>query len=194
MLKQEYDNGDNDKDKCKVNKCISGCLPGDMQYLNNLLDINASFDLVYRTFKIGSRDACMYFIDGFCKDDIIQKILQYFMDITPENTPENVHDLSKQKIPYVEVDLTDEWQKIIDFLLSGVFVLLVDGYDKAVLIDSRTYPARSVAEPEKDKVLRGSRDGFVETIVFNTALIRRRIRSPQLHMEMMSAGKSLFPV
>ena len=53
----------------------------------------------------------------------------------------------------------------------------MEGYEKALLIDARTYPARSVSEPEKDKVLRGSKDGFVETVVFNTALIRRRIRS-----------------
>ena len=50
--------------------------------------------------------------------------------------------------------------------------LLIDGYREAVLIDARTYPARGVEEPEKDKVLRGSKDGFVETVVFNTALIR----------------------
>lgn len=61
------------------------------------------------------------------------------------------------------------------------------------MIDARTYPARSVGEPEKDKVLRGSKDGFVETIVFNTALIRRRIRSTQLRMEMLQAGKRPTP-
>ena len=54
--------------------------------------------------------------------------------------------------------------------------------------DCRTYPARGVAEPDKDKVLRGSRDGFVETLVFNTALIRRRIRDPQMTIEIMQAG------
>lgn len=48
---------------------------------------------------------------------------------------------------------------------------------------------RSVEEPEKDKVLRGSRDGFVETLVFNTALIRRRIRTPKLSMEILTTGK-----
>ena len=74
--------------------------------------------------------------------------------------------------------------------MSGVFALFVDGFDKCLLIDSRTYPARSVGEPEKDKVLRGSKDGFVETIVFNTALIRRRIRSADLRMEMLHAGNS----
>ncbi len=169
---------------------ISGNLNGDMQYLNNLLDADKSFDIVYRVIDIGDKKACMYFVDGFCKDDIVQKLLQYFMDIKPQDTPQSAHELSKKKVPYVEVDINDEWTQIVDFLLSGGFVFLVDGYDKALLIDARTYPARSVTEPEKDKVLRGSRDGFVETIVFNTALIRRRIRSPRLHMEMMNAGAS----
>lgn len=54
----------------------------------------------------------------------------------------------------------------------------------------RSYPARGVDEPDKDKSLRGSRDGFVETIVFNTALMRRRIRDPHLIMEMTEAGQS----
>jgi stage V sporulation protein AF len=66
----------------------------------------------------------------------------------------------------------------------------VEGYTKALLIDARTYPARSVDEPDKDKVLRGSKDGFVETLVFNTALIRRRIRSTDLHMEIFNAGEN----
>ena len=98
--------------------------------------------------------------------------------------------MSKIAIPYVEVDLDDTWEKILGALLSGVFVLLLDGYEKAVLIDARTYPTRGVEEPDKDKVLRGSKDGFVETVVFNTALIRRRIRSTDLHMEMLNAGEN----
>lgn len=88
------------------------------------------------------------------------------------------------------MDQEKEWEKITSSVLSGIFVLLIDGYREAVLIDARSYPSRSVEEPEKDKVLRGSKDGFVETVVFNTALIRRRIRDTDLRMEMMSAGKS----
>jgi stage V sporulation protein AF len=75
-------------------------------------------------------------------------------------------------------------------VLCGVFAVIIEGYDECILIDSRTYPARGVSEPEKDKVLRGSKDGFVETLVFNTALIRRRIRSNDLRMEMLNAGKT----
>ncbi len=161
-----------------------------MAYMNEKLAVGKNFDVIYRVIHVGGREACIYFIDGYCKDEIIQKMLQYFMEMKQEDFPQNVHDMAKKNVPYGEIDLADEWEKIIYAYMSGVFVLIIDGYDKAILIDSRTYPARNVTEPDKDKVLRGSKDGFVETIVFNTALIRRRIRTPELRMEMMSAGKS----
>ena len=169
---------------------ISGCLQDNMQYLNRVLDVEKNFDVIYRVVNIGGKEACMYLVDGFCKDDLIQKLLQYLMDRQADDMPEDMHGISKQFTPYVEVEVEGTFSKLIDALLSGMFVLLIDGFDKALLIDSRTYPARGVEEPEKDKVLRGSKDGFVETIVFNTALIRRRIRSPELCMEMKNAGKS----
>ena len=60
---------------------------------------------------------------------------------------------------------------------------------EAILVDSRTYPARQTAEPEGDRVMRGSRDGFVETLIFNTALIRRRVRNPALSMKYFKIGR-----
>ena len=169
---------------------MTASLKENMDFLNRKLDIDKNFDLVYRVIQIGGREACMYFVDGFCKDELMQKMLQRFMDIKPEELPENAHEMSKKCVPYVEVDLQSDFSQIIYFIMSGVFALFIDGYDQCILIDSRTYPARSVSEPEKDKALRGSKDGFVETIVFNTALIRRRIRSTNLRMEMFHAGNS----
>lgn len=169
---------------------LTGSLQDDMAYLNRVLDVEKNFDIIYRVIQMGGKEACMYLVDGFCKDDLVQKLLQYFMDLTPDEMPKDIHGLSKGFTPYVEVDIEDKWDTLITSLLSGIFVLLVDGYEKALLIDSRTYPARSVGEPEKDKTLRGSKDGFVETLVSNTAMIRRRIRSTDLHMEMLNAGES----
>ena len=169
---------------------MTASLKENMDFLNRKLDIDKNFDLLYRVIQIGGREACMYFVDGFCKDELMQKMLQRFMDIKPEELPENAHEMSKKCVPYVEVDLQSDFSHIIYFIMSGVFALFIDGYDQCILIDSRTYPARSVSEPEKDKALRGSKDGFVETIVFNTALIRRRIRSTNLRMEMFHAGNS----
>lgn len=169
---------------------ISSSLSENMHYLNKELGTDASFDIIYRIVQVGGKNACMYLIDGFCKDELMQKMLQYFMDIAPEEMPKDAHEMSKKCIPYVEVDMAAKWEQIICSILSGVFVLFIDGYEQCLLIDARTYPARNVSEPEKDKALRGSKDGFVETVVFNTALIRRRIRSTDLRMEMFQAGES----
>lgn len=169
---------------------ISTSLRKNMEFLNRELEVENNFDVVHRVVHMGGKEACMYLVDGFCKDEVMQKLLQYFMDTAPDKMPADAHEMSKQNIPYVEVDISADWSVIIDGLLAGIFILFVEGFEKALLIDARTYPARSVEEPEKDKVLRGSKDGFVETLVFNTALIRRRIRSPRLRMKMMRAGKS----
>ncbi len=169
---------------------MTSSLDETMGYLNKKLDVDKNFDIIYRVIRIGGKEACLYFIDGFCKDEVMQRLLADFLRITPQEMPKTVHEMSKEMMSYVEVDLLDEWESIVTFILSGVFALFIDGYEKCLLIDSRTYPARSVSEPEKDKALRGSKDGFVETIVFNTALIRRRIRSTDLSMEILQAGVS----
>lgn len=169
---------------------VSTQLAHNMKYLADTLFVNESFDLIYRVIDIGGRKACMYFIDGFCKDELMQKMLQYFMTLKPEEMPEDAHGMSKKFVPYGEVDISPDWDTVLYNIMSGVFALFIEGFDSCILIDSRTYPSRSVSEPEKDKVLRGSKDGFVETVVFNTALIRRRIRSTDLRMEMLRAGKS----
>ena len=169
---------------------MSTDLEKNMEYMRERMCPDTSFDVVYRVIEIGGKRACIYFIDGFCKDELMEKMLQYFLDLKEEEMPESAYEMAKKTVPYVEVDLKDQWEDILYNILSGVFALFIEGYDRCILIDSRTYPARGVDEPDKDKTLRGSKDGFVETVVFNTALIRRRIRSTQLRMEMMNAGKS----
>lgn len=158
------------------------------QYLQGILQTENNFDIVSRDIMIGGRKAVFFFIDGFCKDELMQKLLQFLMGLKEADLPQQASKLNLV-MPYVEVDISKDFEVIIKNILSGVFAVLIDGYEDAVLIDSRTYPARSVSEPEKDKALRGSKDGFVETVVFNTALIRRRIRSTDLRMEILSAGK-----
>lgn len=169
---------------------MSTDLEQNMEYIRERMCPDTSFDVVYRVIEVGGRKACIYFIDGFCKDELMEKMLQYFLDLKKEDMPQSAYEMAKSSVPYVEVDLKDQWEDIFYNILSGVFALFINGYDRCILIDSRTYPARGVDEPDKDKTLRGSKDGFVETVVFNTALIRRRIRSTQLRMEMLNAGKS----
>lgn len=158
--------------------------------MEQLLPVRESFDIISRDLIIGGRKSCYYFIDGFTKDEALLKIMDSFFGVKAEDMPEKAEEFIQTRLPYVEVEKIADYQSILKNLLSGVTCLFIDGYETCIAIDCRTYPARTVGEPEKDKSLRGSRDGFVETIVFNTALIRRRIRDEHLIMETSEIGKS----
>ena len=161
-----------------------------VDYMNQMLPVEDSFDIVQRDIQIGGKDATFYFIDGFTKDESMLKIMDSFFNIKEGDMPKDAAAFATTCIPYVEVDVIGDFDQIFRNLLSGVTCLFIDGYQECLAIDCRTYPARSVDEPDKDKSLRGSRDGFVETIVFNTALMRRRIRDRHLVMKMLEVGDS----
>lgn len=169
---------------------ITSDLDATKRWFDKNLSININFDTVCRKLEFGGHQACVYFIDGFCKDDLMQKMLQYFFTLKSDDFPRNAQEMCKCFMPYVEVETQKEKEIILKNIFSGVLALFIDGFDECILIDSRTYPLRSVSEPEKDKTLRGSKDGFVETVIFNTALIRRRIRDKDLRIEIMSAGET----
>lgn len=159
-------------------------------YMDAILPVEESFDLIKRKIRIGGREAVFYFIDGFTKDESMLKIMDSFFSIKEGDMPKSAGEFCKTSVPYVEVEMLYNFEQVLRNVLSGVTCLFIDGYEACVAIDCRTYPARSVEEPDKDKSLRGSRDGFVETIVFNTALMRRRIRDPELIMKMLEIGRS----
>lgn len=174
----------------EIKRTVFSSLEENVSYMNSILPVKESFDIIQRDIIIGEKQSTFYFIDGFTKDEVMQKMMSGFFTLKKEDMPMNATGFSKMALPYVEVDVIDEFDQIVRNILSGVTCLFIDGYEACLAIDCRTYPARSVDEPEKDKSLRGSRDGFVETIVFNTALIRRRIRDPHLTMKMFEVGRS----
>ncbi len=169
---------------------ITGNYDNDVKKLDEILHIDESYDLLKRQLMVGNKRMAIYFINGFCKEDLMQKIQEYFIGLKVEDVPDTVEEFEKTQVPLLECKLYDDRYNIITNILSGVAAIVVDGYKKAILLDVREYPSRSVQEPEKYKVLRGSRDGFVETLVLNTALIRRRIRNPEYMCEVVRVGDS----
>lgn len=174
----------------KISKKVTASFEENIAYMDKILPVKDSFDIIRRDMIIGGRNATFYFIDGFTKDETMLKIMDSFFRVTAEDMSEDATTFARSKIPYVEVDVIGDFDQVVRNVLSGMTCLFISGYEVCIAIDCRTYPARSVGEPEKDKSLRGSRDGFVETIVFNTALIRRRIRDPHLVMEITEAGQA----
>lgn len=159
------------------------------QMLNKAMRASQSFDIVCRQISIKGRKACLFFIDGLVKDDIMEKIMEFFFSVSDESFMENAYTFSENCVPYVEVDVVKNVEQITVNVLSGMTALIVDGFDSAIMIDSRTYPQRQTAEPEKDKVMRGSKDGFVETLISNLSLIRRRIRNQNLTVKPFLVGE-----
>ena len=117
---------------------FSSVLSDNISHLHSLLDVGTNFDVVYRTARVGGRDACLYFVDGFTKDEVLLKILQAWSSIKPEAMPSDVHEFSKQYVPYGEVDLLDTEDSVITLLLSGITCVFIDGYDRCLAIDCRT--------------------------------------------------------
>lgn len=159
------------------------------QMLNKAMRASQSFDIVCRQISIKGRKSCLFFIDGLVKDDVMEKIMEFFFSVSDESYMENAYTFSENCVPYVEVDVLKNVEQITINVLSGMTALLVDGFDSAIMIDSRTYPQRQTAEPEKDKVMRGSKDGFVETMISNLGLVRRRIRNPNLTVKPFLVGE-----
>ena len=159
-----------------------------LQIISDALRSEQSFDLVKRDLIIADRKAALFFIDGLLKDDITEKILEFFYkNVKSENFKSALY-FAQSAVPYVEVEVSTELKKVCTDVLSGISALIVEGFTEVILLDTRTYPQRSTSEPDNDKVLRGSRDGFVETLINNTALIRRRIRDTNFTVKAYSIG------
>ena len=157
-------------------------------FMDRELRVNESFDVLCKKIMIGKSEATFYYIDGFVKDTVMQKLMMHML--SAKEISGGARGFVKTGVPYVETDVIEDVDLMIQMVLSGAALMVADGFGaEAIIIDVRTYPARETAEPEGDRVMRGARDGFVETVIFNTALIRRRIRNTSLVMEHFTVGK-----
>lgn len=169
---------------------IRSSIEENQKLLNETLGIDVSFDIIFREIKIGDKKAGILFVDGFVDDETTTLILQTLLNTRREElVPGTLEKVFNMKIPYVAVEPVNTLDDAMFSALSGPIVLFIDGEKQALEIDTRIYPARDPAEPEIEKITRGSRDGFVETMLFNVTLIRRRLRDPQLRSEALRIGR-----
>ncbi|MCX7571309.1 spore germination protein [Tumebacillus sp. DT12] len=169
---------------------LSSRLRDNIERLNGDLGVKKSFDMICRELHYGGKDLALYFIDGFAKDDIMNRIMEHLAALgDQELTGDVLKKMLETEIGYLEVERVDNLDDLKAAVLSGPLVFVIDGETTAIAIDARTYPARGPAEPDLERVVRGSRDGFTETLIFNTALTRRRVRDQGLRMEYARVGK-----
>ncbi len=163
-----------------------------VELLSRRLRVDESFDLIRRSLPVGEDELTLFYIDGFVKDGITLRLMQFYLSQKGLGRGKDAAEqFVRSGVPYVEADVSRDLESILTMVLSGATVMLGSTFgDKAIVVDTRTYPARSTEEPQSDKVMQGARDGFVETLIFNTALIRRRIRDPRLVMRYLCLGGS----
>ncbi|MBR2461133.1 MAG: spore germination protein [Clostridia bacterium] len=163
---------------------LSGDFERDVQLLTRLLRVGESFDMRKHIVVPKNGQKCaFFFISAFANSQVIGDLLRYCI-----NTEEL--RLEDSTIPYVEGSRNEKVSDIIKAVMSGLTCLIPEGDGGAYLMDMRVIPSRGIQEPANDKVLRGARDGFCESLQPNAALIRRRIRDPRLTFSVMTVGES----
>lgn len=169
---------------------LSTSLSENITTLHSLLPVKASFDLITRDLYLGDTPAYWIGINGFCRTEVLQQIFSDLQNplFTIDGQIEDLTRFASAKIGFAQVEACKDWDTLLRNLLSGPSLLFVEGFDYALIIDARTYPTRGIAEPDAEPVTKGARDGFVETLLFNANLIRRRVRSRGLTFAMHSVG------
>lgn len=169
---------------------LSTRLDENIVLFKELLPLGKSFDFISRELYINESRAYFMTINGMYRGEVLQQIFSELQN-PPHMASPTVEDLQhfvSAQVGHAQVSLETDLETILRKLLSGPSVLLVDGFDRAIIIDVRSYPSRSMEEPDTEHVTQGARDGFVESLLFNTNLIRRRIRHTKLTFELTTVG------
>lgn len=162
-----------------------------VRLFDEALGVGRSVDMVSRNYRIGGRRARIWVVDGYGLDETLERMGAFWLS-RPENALEgltDMQDFADRLISFSEVDVGFDPEELVTSVLMGKTLLLVEGLRGGAQIDAKSYPSRGVDEPPDGKVLRGSHDGFVEAVVPNMALLRRRIRDPHLTMEGLKVGR-----
>lgn len=168
-------------------------LEENLESLNRLFLGSADFTVRKMNLKTPSRTAAaLITIEGMCAKDVIAiSVIDPLLSFEFSNTDADllIDEIKSSVLTTSEIVELDTVKDAVMFSTSGFAVLAVDGTDRMLAIGAQGFSFRSVSEPESEVVQRGSREGFTEPLRINMTLIRRRIKSPDLVFETLTAGK-----
>lgn len=168
---------------------VSKQLKENEQYMKDVVGVGISYDVDFREITMLGRKAQLYYVNGLVDSAAIQEILKVLIHINDDEVQEDkMYDIVQNRLVNEQVDPLSKMTDIVDQLLAGLIVVFVDGERDGFIVDVRNYPGRQPEEPDTERVIRGSRDGFTESVVESTALIRRRVKDRGLRNEMHHVG------
>ncbi|NLZ25270.1 MAG: spore germination protein [Clostridiales bacterium] len=149
-----------------------------------------SDDLMVRSFTSGGLDCAIIYIDGWIDKEILdQDVLKPLIEVNVKLVPPYLDKLKSTLFFPEDIMVSYELGEVCTKVASGDIALLMEGAESFFMLSLRKPPMRAVAEPPTESVLRGPREGFIEDIKTNIALLRKRLRSPKLVVTMMNAGR-----
>lgn len=158
-------------------------------YMRDHVGVGESFDVDFREVIVLGKKVQLYFVNGLCDSLIITELLKSLVDINDhEHDVKELVGIVRNRLVAEQLEETKDIHKAITDMLSGLIIVFIEGYDQVMIVDVREYPGRTPEEPDTERVIRGSRDGYTENIIQNTGLTRRRVRDPRLRNEMFQVG------
>lgn len=171
------------------NDDISPRMSENKNTLKQVLGLGESFDVDMREMVLGGKHVGLL-LTGFAKDEILLEVLKRLTYLSPDQISEHaLKSYFECYIPHIQVERVERMSAVINKVLTGMSAMFVEGDRSVLIMDTRSYPVRSPEEPSLERVVRGSRDGFTETLLTNVTLVRRRIRDPGLKFEIMQVGR-----
>lgn len=149
-----------------------------------------SMDVVLRRFSLGNGQAAVaFFIDGLVSKELLGR--DFFAPLMKAKKEGfwSAEELASQVIHTGEVNVEQDFATVFDSVLQGLVALFIEGSGSAITTEIISWPQRSVGEPETDVVIRGPREGFIESLRMNVALLRRKIHHPDFTVETMRLGR-----
>ena len=156
--------------------------------LDGLLGVGRSFDMIGRTLRIGGRRARLWVVNGYADDTVLERAISAWLSIPSLEDVGTLQVFADRHVSVCDAAVETDRLKAVTAVFAGKTLLIIDGFSGGVVLDAKQFPLRSVEEPDTSKVLRGSHDGFGESVMKNAALLRRRIRDPRLTLEGLEVG------
>lgn len=156
--------------------------------LDDILGINESFDMGKRELYLENKRNLIYTNNFLVNTDLLIQIIQSLF-YNPFNNKDTYFNNIYKKLSTISVSVVQDVDELKTEIIKGLACLIVDDYDKAIIIDIRNYPSRGLTEPDGERVVRGSKEGFTENIATNVSLIRRRVRTTNLKVKKYVIGK-----
>ena len=157
--------------------------------LDELLGVGRSFDMVGRSLRIGGKQAKLWVVNGYAEDQMLERMIAVWLKIKDLKEVKTAQDFVDGYVSACDASTETERMKAVTAVFAGKTLLIIDGIDGGIVMDAKHFPVRSVEEPDSSRVLRGSHDGFVENIMENAALLRRRIRDTELTLERLQISE-----